>query len=82
MKMILQWIILLNTRVSCNRNSHKREEHDHSGFQHLLRDLMDPDVQNYSKLIHQVLVLNGRLHPWGRVRNRLRIIWRNIGKKD
>lgn len=70
MKMILQWITLLNTQVNCNKNSPKREEHDHLEFQHLLQDLMDQDVPNYSKLIHQVLVPNGRQHPWGRVQNK------------
>lgn len=34
MKMILQWIILLNTQANCNKNSLKREEQDHLEYQH------------------------------------------------
>ena len=82
MKMIHQLITLPNTQVNNSRNSHKKVAPDLLVFRHSLQDLIISANQNSSKQTLQEHLQNGKLLLWVRVPNRLRISWKNIGKRD
>lgn len=73
MKMILLLITLLNLQVNNNKNSLKEVVQDHMEFQLLLQDLIIIINLNYFKLIHLVLVQNGKLLHLVKVLNKLKI---------
>lgn len=73
MKMILLLITLLNLQVNNNKNSLKEVVQDHMEFQLLLQDLIIIINPNYFKLIHLVLVQNGKLLHLVKVLNKLKI---------
>lgn len=73
MKMILLLITLLNLQVNNNKNSLKEVVQDLMEFQLLLQDLIIIINQNFFKLIHLVLVQNGKLHHLVKVLNKLKV---------